>query len=516
MEEIKTGIFKVKEDKPIFVIGDIHGDYQCLIHCLNDLCKVTITKTIINDTKFNEPQREILEWKENNDSVVIFCGDLIHRKRFQDTILDDECSDIFIIKTLLRLKTTAQKYSGDILIISGNHEIMNIIDPTDTMYTSDKNILTNQKYFNSTTFLNNYIQNTFAWIKLNDILIAHGGLCSDYLKFLENENEYSKLQYSNTKSKPNHNNHNQDNNVGGSKIFFEKIMIGGNLLNDGDEIVEFVNNKYRSFFTNYNKEKEKEKVKSKLDPIGFKLFIEYDFKNKHKHNMFWCREWGYSGINCNNFNNVLNKITCNKMIIAHCPQFLSYKKPKMINFECLENYEEIKKLNVSSNNINFNDKSSDNLLKEFEKIEKKYKIARVDLGMSRSFEYNKTDEFIKFLSYNYNRKISILKLSWDNVSKNYYFNYNSVLTEKLSCIQYLLIKYGITKKEWEDKNINSNWLGFNYIDNIIEKSKKLEQNDLNKKCNSNNIEDALICLLYPVNFASKDLESVIQFNKLIK
>ena len=99
MKEIKTGVFTVKNNKPIFIIGDIHGDYQCLLHCLVDLCKCVFIKKIEKNDKFNENNREILEWKKNNNSIIIFCGDLIHRKRFQDTILDDECSDIFIIKT---------------------------------------------------------------------------------------------------------------------------------------------------------------------------------------------------------------------------------------------------------------------------------------------------------------------------------------------------------------------------------------------------------------------------------
>jgi hypothetical protein len=55
--------------------------------------------------------------------------------------------------------------------------------------------------------------------------------------------------------------------------------------------------------------------------------------NKHAHNIFWCREWGYSGINCDEFDKVVKKIGCAKMIVAHCPQFLSEDKSKMINFE---------------------------------------------------------------------------------------------------------------------------------------------------------------------------------------
>ena len=441
MEEIKTGVFKINSNKPIYIIGDIHGDYQCLVHCLVDLCGVVDIKSIEHDNKFNEPRREILEWKDKSDAIVVFCGDLIHRKRFQDTVLDDEHSDIYIIKTLFRLKIAAKRNLGDIIIISGNHEIMNIIEPSESMYTSSKNINSNCKYFSRSSFINNYISNTYAWIKINDILIAHGGLCSDYLKFLDNENEINK-----------------------------NIMIGG------DDIIQFINNKYRSFFTNYSKEK------FKTDNIGYKLFIEFDFKNKHKHNVFWCREWGYSGINCENFNEIIAKVGCNRMIIAHCPQFLSNDTPKMINFECIDT-------NENTNTI------------------EKFKIARIDLGMSRSFEYNKHDKFIEYLSYNYHRKMSILKLGWDSQINNYYFNYDCVITEKISCIQYLLIKYGVTKKEWDDKKILSDWLGFDYINKIIDTNNLKQYNDNFEKCiSTNGSNDVLLCLLYPIYFSKSKLK----------
>ena len=465
MEEIKTGVFKVDNNIPIYIIGDIHGDYQCLIHCLVDLCKVTNIKSIEDDNKFNELNREILEWNESNNSIVIFSGDLIHRKRFQDSVLDDECSDIFIIKTLLRLKNSAKKYGGDIIIISGNHEIMNILDPSDTMYTSDKNIKSNTKYFSSHSFVNNYINKTYAWIKLNDILIAHGGLCSDYLKFLDNENEFKK----------------NIGLIGGNIKISSKnnIMIGGYIIEYGDNIIQYINNEYRNFFTNYSLDK------IDTNSIGYKLFVDFDRINKCKHNMFWCREWGYSGINCNNLNKVLEKINCNKMIIAHCPQFLSNDKPKMINFEC-----------------EYDNKN----------IIQKYKIARVDLGMSRCFEYNKSNEFIKFLSYNYNRKISILKLSCDESINEYYFNYDSVITEKISCIQYLLIKYGMTKKEWNNAKIITNWLGFEYIEQLLDKMINYNIN-LEKCSDLTNPLNILLCLLHPLYFNKPDLISVKQFSK---
>ena len=485
MEEIKTGVFVIKEEIPIYIIGDIHGDYQCLIHCLVDLCGVATIKSVGFDKKFNEPNREYLEWNENNNSVVVFCGDLIHRKRFQDNVLDDECSDIYIIKTLLRLKRFAKMYMGDIIIVSGNHEIMNLVDPSDNTYTSDKNVGPNKKYFTNPEFINNYILNTFAWVKINDILVAHGGLCSDYLKFLDGKNIFSKKIFSGGSSRGGKENRIQTH-----------IMFGGESVKIGNDVIEFVNNKYRDFFTNYSG------TKSKTDSIGFKLFMEYDFKNKNAHNVFWCREWGYSGINCDNLDDLVKKIDCTKMIIAHCPQFLAENEPKMINFECLDYDSMCVDCAETSKKLN----------------PQKFKIARVDLGMSRSFENNTPNDFEKYLSYNYNRKMAVLKLTWDNEHENYYFNYDSIITEKLSCIQYLLVKYGMRKKDWDNINVQSNWIGFNLIENMLDDIKnktEQEQQELVEKCNNTNI-DVVLCLLYPLIYSKPNLKSSVQFNSFVK
>jgi len=438
MKEIynETGVFKCNEEDKIFIIGDIHGDYQCLIHCLVDLCKVCYINKIYDDNEFNTKNRENLKWKKGNNSVIVFCGDLIDRKRF-DNILDDECSDIFILKTLLRLKKEAIENKGNIIIISGNHEIMNIVNIEENLYVSPANLSSNHKYFKDSDFINNYVANSYAWIKINDILIAHGGLCSDYLKFLDN-----------------------------------KI--------DSKKIISFVNSEYRKFFKDYNDSMKNNKENTELSN---NLFINYDLINKSTHNIFWCREWGYGKINCDKLKTILKQVDCEKMIISHCPQFLSPNDPKMINFECLS-------------------------LEKESTINNEYLLARIDLGMSRSFDYNIDDnKFLDYLSNNYNRKISVLQLS--NNNNKLYFNKNGIITYKLSCIQYLLLKYGITFNEWTDKKINSNWVGFKYINNLLDTIKNKNDNvDINCK-KSNNV---LLCLLYEIYMKNIKLESIDQFN----
>jgi hypothetical protein len=430
-----SGIFKINnKNKNIYVIGDIHGDYQVFIHCLVDLCKSCSITELVDDSDNNYKNREFISWNENCDDIIVFCGDIIHRKRFSDHVLDDECSDVYLLETLLRLKQEAIDNNGNIIIIFGNHEMMNIIQPENNLYTSDMNVKKNLVYFKNKININKLINNCYAWVKINDTLIAHGGLCSDYLDYLK-EKEIDK---------------------------------------NGDEVIKFINENFRRYFQDFNYQEYDQK------DISYSLFIDYDFQNNKKHNLFWCREWGYNSIDCDEYKKILKKINCNKMVIAHCPQFLSSSAPKMINFEC------------------FNDNSKD------------YNLARVDLGMSRSFEYNLKDEkFIEYIKNNFNRKMSILKL---NINNNLIsFNYDSIITNKLSCLQYLLIKYGKTKKEWNDKNITTNWVGFEYLETVLDKFISLEEEE-DIKCSN---ENALLCLLYPTNKNYK-INSIEKFNQLIK
>ncbi len=454
MNEINIGVFEADKDDNIYIIGDIHGDYQCFVHCLVDLCNSCDIVEIYEDSEFKTQNREKLQWKKNNKSIVIFCGDLIDRKRFKN-VLDDECSDIYILKTLIRLRKDAIKNGGNVIIISGNHEIMNIVNTDNNLYISPLNKNSNDKYFKDPKFIKEYILNSYAWIKINDILIAHGGLCSDYLNFLNKK--------------------------------IKKI-----------EIVNYVNIEYRNFFIEMNEHKniQEKSIEDMKDKhiIPYNLFINYDLEHKTKHNIFWCREWGYGKIDCKKLEEILEQVNCKKMIISHCPQFLSPDKPKMINFECLDQ-------------------------------NKKYLLARIDLGMSRSFDYNKDDDdenddkFFHYLSNNYNRKMSILKLL-HNDENNLYFDISGVITQKLSCIQYLLLKYGITQKEWNKKKIKSNWIGFSHINKLLksnENNEDYKESTICKNINNNmNTNCILLCLLYQVCMKNSDLNSVKQFNQLIK
>jgi hypothetical protein len=92
-------------------------------------------------------------------------------------------------------------------------------------------------------------------------------------------------------------------------------------------------------------------------------------------------------------------------------------------------------------------------------------IRMFNLGMSRAFEYNGDNKkFIDYIKNNFNRKMAVLKIK--SVNNSMSFNKDSIITNKLSCLQYLLIKFGLTKAEWESKNIKTDWIGFKYLEKI--------------------------------------------------
>jgi len=132
--------------------------------------------------------------------------------------------------------------------------------------------------------------------------------------------------------------------------------------------------------------------------------------------------------------------------------------------------------------------------------------------MSRSFDNNDRYNFYRYLQHNFNRKMAVLKLLHGKDNKLYFDN-SGIMTHKLSCIQYLLVKYGLTKDDWKRHGINSNWLGFEKIEDL------LHNMDGNVDCFQDNIEslgtsslDIIKCLLYPVvKRENKDLLSIKQY-----
>lgn len=102
----------------IIVLGDIHGDYDIAIEMLK------ISEVI--------PQDGSINWIGNN-TYVVQVGDQIDRCRpMHDmlcnnpkTTLNDESSDLKLLKLFTELNNQAMKFGGRVISLLGNHEILN-------------------------------------------------------------------------------------------------------------------------------------------------------------------------------------------------------------------------------------------------------------------------------------------------------------------------------------------------------------------------------------------------------
>lgn len=105
----------------IVVLGDIHGDFQLAVNLLK------IAKVITFDGKN-------IKWS-GGKTIVVQVGDQIDRCRPLDndkldcnnpiTTLNDEDSDIKILKLFTDLDIDARKKGGMVISLVGNHELMN-------------------------------------------------------------------------------------------------------------------------------------------------------------------------------------------------------------------------------------------------------------------------------------------------------------------------------------------------------------------------------------------------------
>lgn len=110
------------KQRRIVVIGDIHGDLFKAIESLK------IAK-VINDK---------LEWI-GQDTVIVQVGDQVDRCRplpgqlcgNPNTTLNDEASDIKILKLFTDLNKKAEEYGGRVISLLGNHELMNVMGQMD-------------------------------------------------------------------------------------------------------------------------------------------------------------------------------------------------------------------------------------------------------------------------------------------------------------------------------------------------------------------------------------------------
>jgi len=115
--------------KKIITIGDIHGDYQCLLESLK-------LGNII-DKKINYYSNlDDIKWIAKKDTIVIQIGDLIDMKvRFKNTNMKERGDNLRIFRLLYKLQKEALLKNGKLICLLGNHEIENVLG--NFKYTSD-------------------------------------------------------------------------------------------------------------------------------------------------------------------------------------------------------------------------------------------------------------------------------------------------------------------------------------------------------------------------------------------
>ena len=280
--------------KRLVAIGDLHGDLRVTLQALK-LAEVIPQTSDTNNV-------DNIRWS-GGDTWVVQLGDQIDRCRPDDwekncikdykDVVDDEGSNMIIIKLLLRLDEEAKKMGGRVLGLLGNHELMNI--DKDFRYVSPKEFLefvppnerNNQK--TSDGYPNGYYHRTKAFERGGNI---------------------SKLYSSKKKS---------------------IMVVGSYIFVHGGLSIDLVN-KYS--ITEINNIVSKWMLK-KTDKTEDKIFDEI-FRDDDDMSPFWCRIFGEDDDSENtesNFNHLLDTVNRkNKliqpvkgMVIAHTPQFMDGK-----------------------------------------------------------------------------------------------------------------------------------------------------------------------------------------------
>jgi len=151
------GIYKMVEK--IVVIGDIHADYETLLEVLKK-------SGVINDK---------LEWS-GGKTYLVMIGDLVDGKARIDNWTGD--SDLKVIDYLSKLMKQAKRKGGDVIVLLGNHEFMNIRG--NFSYSGDRGIkemggeLKRLKYFNNQ--FRTFGQKCFLAVNIGGWIFSHAGI----------------------------------------------------------------------------------------------------------------------------------------------------------------------------------------------------------------------------------------------------------------------------------------------------------------------------------------------------
>ena len=142
--------------KHVYAIGDIHGDYNAFKTIMEGLCYEELIETSEQNNTPDDEYNPIftkekiqiflpkirekgLKWNPKvRDVCIIQTGDIMDGYRQKNHQLDSntektayKATDLQIIKELLELKKEAYQYNSNIILLYGNHELMNIFNEFD-------------------------------------------------------------------------------------------------------------------------------------------------------------------------------------------------------------------------------------------------------------------------------------------------------------------------------------------------------------------------------------------------
>lgn len=370
----------------IYAIGDLHGDIIPLIICLRDCCKVIKKKKDFNfnQKKIDDNMEELLnmeynnldykddlnyEWCGDNKTAVVLCGDILDNTRGPIYKKPGEYpyEEAKILKFINAINKQAIKKEGKIFKILGNHDINNLNGKFQENPSYISNYAKNYEGYKTdknTSRINFFYKgnpgakllgedNAYAFIKIRDFIFVHGGISNNLINV-------KNLEQLNTS------------------------------LND------YINNPNNKTIDVNSSEMEKEILLSPNGIVHDRFFGFKTSKNKHDENKVCDVLYGIFKKLCQDMEK--NKIKCDyntdsqnmKLVIGHCMQNGNTKTFNKSYSEIIKENSSIVEYggdisNIKHGGITISCSDNNNF--------KKPSIFRVDVGLSRGFNFNYKDTF---------------------------------------------------------------------------------------------------------------------------
>lgn len=357
----------------LYVIGDIHGDFYALKQALELTECITFDSydtseivkefgesiKLIDGCEYYINNMDKIRWNPTKRNCkIVFAGDLIDRcrnttNRCQFIVHDEDC-DYYILKILIELNIKALEYNSNVIIVLGNHEIMNLENKLN--YISRKAHDNNNRLLNIQDILKSNLNNLYGIIRINNYIICHGGINPNFL------NKYQKH------------------------------------FNSSEE-----------FIANYNFHVRK---------YLFDNSYELSFLLKDNESPFWDRTNGLNNNNeaCQLDNNQCHKIFKNnilnikqpidsiKLIVAHCPQVINNMDKGINLINCGDYINKIWRVDIAMSRA-FDNYHELNIISEFLK---NLNNTNIDLNYILQFNITRQNNQVQILKITNNNSDDII------------------------------------------------------------------------------------------------------------